>query len=285
MSNSFNQGGYSGYATIQEEGTPVTQRRTLNFVGASVTATDDAANSRTNVTVTASASSSISRGTEGARPTAASATNGLYYATDTGILWESNGSTWVPVATNDALEQGTGFYRSAIPRGLSGSNLTLTQGTEMLTSVKLYQGDTITNIAFVAGTTGYTAGTGGNLWFSLRDSSGNLVQTTADSAASTWGANNRLTLALALNPDGSAGGPQTITTTALYRVGIVLNAGTGGTAPTLGGVSGRSGELGNLGIGAAVLNGNGSASLTTPATAPAVSGMNPTNNRVQAILT
>ena len=41
-----------GYATIQEEGTPLTQRVALNFIGP-FTAADDAGNARTNVTLTA----------------------------------------------------------------------------------------------------------------------------------------------------------------------------------------------------------------------------------------
>lgn len=44
--------GDTGYGTIQEEGTPVTQRDTINFIGGSVTVADDAGNSRTNVTIT-----------------------------------------------------------------------------------------------------------------------------------------------------------------------------------------------------------------------------------------
>ena len=36
---------------VQDEGTPLTARAALNFIGASVTAADDSANSRTNVTV------------------------------------------------------------------------------------------------------------------------------------------------------------------------------------------------------------------------------------------
>lgn len=45
------QGGSTGYATAQDEGASRTQRSTLNFVGPGVTVTDDAANSRTVVTV------------------------------------------------------------------------------------------------------------------------------------------------------------------------------------------------------------------------------------------
>lgn len=43
-------GATSAYGTIQEEGSSLTQRSTLNFVGSSATAADDAGNSRTNVT-------------------------------------------------------------------------------------------------------------------------------------------------------------------------------------------------------------------------------------------
>ena len=43
-----------GYATIQEEGTPLTQRVALNFIGP-FTAADDAPNARTNVTLTGAA--------------------------------------------------------------------------------------------------------------------------------------------------------------------------------------------------------------------------------------
>lgn len=44
-------GGGSGYATIQEEGSSLTARAVLNFVGAGITAADDAGNTRTNVTL------------------------------------------------------------------------------------------------------------------------------------------------------------------------------------------------------------------------------------------
>lgn len=44
-------GAGGGYATIQEEGTPLTQRTVLNFIGEDVTAVDDAGNTRTNVTI------------------------------------------------------------------------------------------------------------------------------------------------------------------------------------------------------------------------------------------
>jgi len=43
-------GGGGGYTTIQEEGVSLTQRATMNFIGAGLTAQDDATNSRTNIT-------------------------------------------------------------------------------------------------------------------------------------------------------------------------------------------------------------------------------------------
>ena len=42
----------NGYTTIQDEGIALTQRNILNFIGDTVTAADDAGNTRTNVTIT-----------------------------------------------------------------------------------------------------------------------------------------------------------------------------------------------------------------------------------------
>ena len=47
----------TGYATVQDEGTSRTARSTINFIGTGVSAVDDAANSRTNVTIDTSATS------------------------------------------------------------------------------------------------------------------------------------------------------------------------------------------------------------------------------------
>ena len=47
----------NSYVTIQDEGTPLTQRNTINFIGATVTAADDAGNTRTNVTISAAPAS------------------------------------------------------------------------------------------------------------------------------------------------------------------------------------------------------------------------------------
>ena len=44
-------GGGSGYATIQDEGTPLTQRATVNFIGASITCVDNAGATKTDCTI------------------------------------------------------------------------------------------------------------------------------------------------------------------------------------------------------------------------------------------
>ena len=49
--------GGSGYSTIQEEGSNLTQRNTMNFVGAAYTAADDSGNSRTNISAHTSVNS------------------------------------------------------------------------------------------------------------------------------------------------------------------------------------------------------------------------------------
>lgn len=43
--------GAGGYAEVQEEGTPLTARTKINFIGSGLTAADDAGNTRTNVTM------------------------------------------------------------------------------------------------------------------------------------------------------------------------------------------------------------------------------------------
>lgn len=57
--------GAGGYATIQEEGSGLTARTTLNFVGGGFTAADDAGNSRTNVTLDATLNALAAHNTNG----------------------------------------------------------------------------------------------------------------------------------------------------------------------------------------------------------------------------
>lgn len=57
--------GGGGYTTIQEEGSGLTQRDTLNFVGGGITAADDAGNTRTNVTLDATLNALAAYNTNG----------------------------------------------------------------------------------------------------------------------------------------------------------------------------------------------------------------------------
>lgn len=76
-------GGSSGYATIQEEGSSLTQRPTMNFIGGGITAADDAGNTRTNITLDADLS-------------AIAALTGTGLARRTGVdTWTLDTSTYV----------------------------------------------------------------------------------------------------------------------------------------------------------------------------------------------
>lgn len=57
--------GAGGYSAIQEEGSGLTARSTLNFIGAGFTAADDAGNSRTNVTLDATLNALAAYNTNG----------------------------------------------------------------------------------------------------------------------------------------------------------------------------------------------------------------------------
>lgn len=57
--------GAGGYSEVQEEGTPLTARTKINFVGAGFTAADDAGNTRTNVTLDATLNALASYNTNG----------------------------------------------------------------------------------------------------------------------------------------------------------------------------------------------------------------------------
>lgn len=328
MTNSWNQGGVSGYTTISDEGSTLPQRRVLNFTGATVTATDDAANSRTTITINAAASgyqtiqeegSAVAqrstldfaganvtvtddaansrtlvtittaggalRGLASARPAASTVTNSIYYETDTGAVWESDGTSWILITIGDTLEQGSTTYRSALRRGSSSENMTLTSGTEQLTAVRLAEGDVVGSLGFIAGTTGWTAGTGGHLFFTLRTPSRVLIGTTADSPTSAWNAGKALVLPLSLAPGGGARGAYTATATGLYYAGCVTVAGTGGTVPSLSGVAGYDGEMGDLaGNGATVLAATGLTGLTNPASANSTPTLTTVGSRAQAFL-
>lgn len=104
----------SGYGTIQEEGSNLTARTTMNFIGGQVTAADDAGNSRTNITVAV---------TDANLSTTDVTTN------DVSISKHG----FAPKAPNDATKylDGTGNY--TVPAGSGGGGLTLVEA-KLITS-------------------------------------------------------------------------------------------------------------------------------------------------------
>jgi hypothetical protein len=97
--------GTGGIATVQEEGTGLTQRNTINFIGAAVTAADDSGNSRTNVTISEADTLSSVTGRGATTPTsvtvgdtltvgdgAGDQTIGFDGTNDGTIIWDSTNS-------------------------------------------------------------------------------------------------------------------------------------------------------------------------------------------------
>lgn len=93
-------GGGGGYDTIQEDGSGLNQRAILNFVGAGITAADDAGNSRTNVTVPLGAGLTLPvNPTDDGKIYRANAGNGEWLAGSAAgqaLIW--NGSQWQAAA-------------------------------------------------------------------------------------------------------------------------------------------------------------------------------------------
>ncbi len=102
-----------GYDEIQEEGTPLTKRAKLNIIGPNVTATDDAANNRTNITITPE-TTSLCRGmavtlisaATGFTPADRGSGDVQFYADDTGL------------ADGDPVEVSNQFFDSFVDRSV-----------------------------------------------------------------------------------------------------------------------------------------------------------------------
>jgi hypothetical protein len=128
-----------------------------------------------------------------------------------------------------------------------------------------FDGQPISNIIALAGTTGLTLGSSGNhLWKCVTDSSFNLLAITADDTAAVWAASSEHSQAVANIASGAAAS-YTPAAPFLGYIGVLVTiGGTGGTVPTL---SGASGNI-NLNTSAPVRALKANSGLTTPSAFP-----------------
>ncbi len=128
----INAAASTAYATVQEEGTALTQRSILNFIGSGFTAADDSGNSRTNVTLDTDL-------------------NALADLTTTGLITRTGSGT----ATTRTLTAGTTKISVTNGSGVAG-NPTIDLGTVAL--------DDLSDVAVSAPATGNVIRYNGTTW-------------------------------------------------------------------------------------------------------------------------
>lgn len=152
------------------------------------------------------------------------------------------------------------FFRANLPRfGLYDSagdtgQVALADGVMTAVPIKLYAGDIITNVSFIAGAA--TSGTEANWWVALYSNAATpaLLSQSADQLTADIAVNTVKTVALAA--------AQTISTTGYYWVAIMEHVSAGAVASLVGTVAARPIATGERNL--SVSSGSG---LTTTATA------------------
>lgn len=267
------------YQTVQDEGAAVTQQSVLNFIGAGVTATNNAGASRTDVTIPGG-SGGLTQAyqtvqDEGVALTQQSIVNFIgpsITATDNAgagrtdvmvrVQAERKRVLWSPNGLIDDTTIGGG-------RAAGFSNITaLTSGTlRLVGGAVIPAGVTVTTISFFSGNT--AAGTPLNQWFCLvRQSDLAVLAKTQDATTAAWVAGTVKTLSLATGSGGT--GVYTAPAETAVYVGILENAT---TVPS---VTGYTLFTSDISLASPQFGGNSTTGLTNPAslgaTAAALSG-------------
>jgi hypothetical protein len=266
----------TGYNRIQEEGSNLAQRATLNFVGSSFTATDDVPNTRTNVTADADLNALASNSTNGFW---AAGTNVVRTLTGTANeigVTSGNGTVGNPVFslptaltfTGKTITGGT--YSSPTINTPTIATPTITGGTHTaITGLGIRSTGTGAFDLTLANTENLTAGrtltlTLGNAARTL-SLGGNLTTGGTFTTTSTFSATGAFSTAAAFTTSGA--NALTLTTTGSTNVTLP----TTGTLATLAGTETFTNKtLTSPRIGTSILDTNGNELLTLTATGSAV---------------
>jgi len=163
-------GGGGGYATIQEEGTPLTQRTVMNFIGAGITASDDAANSRTNITLDATLNSLSALGT---------AANKMAYTTDVDTWAEATITSFGRSLIDDA---DAATARATLGATTVGGNLFTLTNPSAITFLRLNADNSVSALSSANFRTALGLGTGDSPTFAGLTATGKI---SVDFAANT----------------------------------------------------------------------------------------------------
>lgn len=280
-------GGAGGYGTVQEEGTPLTQRTILNFVGFGLTAADEAGPTRTNVSLDPDLNALAAfAGTGFSARTAA----------DTWLLRTHTGTANEITITNGAGVAGNPTY--SLPAALTFTGKTITGGTFATPTITT---PTITTPTITGGThtaltsLGIRSTGSGAFDLTLANTenltAGRTLTLTLNDAARTLSLNGNLTTGgnFATTGTFTSGGNfstgAAFTTTPANALTLTTTGSTNVTLPTTGTLATLAGvetltnkTLTTPRIGTSLNDTNGNEVIETPATASAVNQLRVTNS-------
>lgn len=193
-------GGASGYSTVQEEGTGLTQRATLNFAGSGITAADNSGQSRTDVTLNAQLNSLADLASNGV--VARTASNTITARTITGTSNRVTVTNGDGVSGNPTLDIGSDVVTLTGTQTLT--NKTISGASNTLSNIG---NSSLTNSAItIAGTSTSLGGTITQDTITGLAATGLAARTAVNTlvARTLTGTSNRITIT---NGDGVSGNP------------------------------------------------------------------------------